>query len=72
MNAVMIRKSDVVDCYLLIVDVEINWNAQDLLVSSIGKKDLGVGGRAQYEVSTIFWGLQMASKSQYVLVCLSG
>ncbi|KAH7510680.1 hypothetical protein FEM48_ZijujUnG0099600 [Ziziphus jujuba var. spinosa] len=45
----MIRKSDVVDCYLLIVDVEINWNAQDLLVSSIGKKDLGVGGRAQYE-----------------------
>lgn len=52
---VVVSKSDVIDRYLLIVDVEIYWNERDLLVGPIQKEDFGIGGRAQYEVSTLFY-----------------
>ena len=51
----MVLKSDVIDCYLLVVDVEIYWNERYLFVSPVQKEGFGIGGRAQYEVSAIFY-----------------
>lgn len=72
----VVSKSVVIDCYLLIVDVEINWNERDLLVSLIQKEDFGIGGRAQYEVSTVFYACnaccQCATSSESLSFWRSG
>lgn len=67
--------SDIIDCYLLIVDVEIYGNVRDLLVSPISKEDFGIGGRAQYAVSTMFYILTYNASYKIgrgLLVCLPG
>lgn len=43
-----------VHLWLLIAGVEIHWQNQDLLkISPVHKEDIGIGGHAQYEVSSV-------------------
>lgn len=49
----MVLDSNVISCFLLIVDVEIYWHEREsLIITRIHTEGFGIGGRAKYEVST--------------------